>query len=169
VNVADVAVVARTPASAAPPEGVSVRTTDAADRDPAKVTPMADATVTPVAFAAGLVDATLTGVSVVNVELNGAMAVPSVLAAATVTVYAVLAVKAAAGVNVADGAFTARVPWIAVPPGPVSVTDTDEGFSAPENVTVTGLVTGTPDAPEAGVTDATDVAPAVTANTTSTK
>jgi hypothetical protein len=35
--------------------------TDEADRDPAKVTPMADATATAVAFAAGLVDATLAG------------------------------------------------------------------------------------------------------------
>ena len=145
--------------------------TDDGDREPAKVTPIVDASATPVAFAAGVVDATVTELAVVNVELNGAMAVPSVPAAATVTVYAVLAAKAAAGVNVADGAFTARVPGIAVPPGPVSVTDTDEGFSAPENVTVTGLVTAMPDAPNTGVTDATDGAESdvVGLNTTSTK
>ena len=83
-----------------------------------------------------------------------------------------MAAKAAAGVNVADGAFTARVPGTGVPPGPVSVTDTDEAFSGPENVTVTGLVTATPDAPDAGVTDATDGATSpgvVVVNTTSTK
>ena len=170
MNVADVAVVARTPATAEPPDGVSVSETDEADRDPANVTPTVDATATPVAFAAGLVDATLTGVSVVNVEVNGAMAVPTGLDAATVTVYEVLPAKAAAGLNVADGALTAREPGTAVPPGPVSVTDTDEGFSAPENVTVTGLVTATPDAPDAGVTDATDGATSdVVVNTTSTK
>ena len=164
-----VAVVARTPATAAPPDAVSLSETDEADSDPAKVTPTVDATATPVAFEAGVVDATVTEFTVVNVELNGAMAVPSVLAAATVTVYAVLAAKAATGVNVADGAFTASVPGTAEPPGPFSVTATDEAFSGPENVTVTGLVTATPDAPDAGVTDATDGAPAVVANTTSTK
>lgn len=155
MNVAVVAVVARTPATAAPPDGVSVSETDEADREPAKLTPMVDATAMPVAFAAGLVDAMVTELAVVNVELYGAMAVPSVLAAATVTVYEVLAASAAAGVNVADGALTAREPGTAAPPGPVSVTDTDEGFSAPENVTVTELVTATPEAPAAGVTVAT--------------
>ena len=81
-----VEVVERTPATAAPPDGVSVSETDEADREPAKVTPMVDATATPVAFAAGVVDATVTELAVVNVELNGAMAVPPVLDAATVTV-----------------------------------------------------------------------------------
>lgn len=172
MNVAVVAVVARTPATAEPPDGVSVSETDEADTDPAKVTPMVAATATPAAFAAGLVDATLTGVSVVNVEVNGAMAVPPGLDAATVTVYEVLAAKAPAGVNVADEALVRRVPGTAVPPGPVSVTDTDEGFSAPANVTVTGLVTATPEAPDAGATDATDGAASpdvVVVNTTSTK
>ena len=78
---------------------------------------------------------------------------------------------AADGVNVAVVAVVARVPGIAAPPGPVSVTDTDEEFSAPENVTVTGLVNATPDAPDAGVTDATDGATSdvVVVKTTSTK
>jgi len=165
-----VAVVVRTPATAAPPDGVSVMDTDEGARDPAKVTPTVDVKATPVAFAAGLVDATLTGVSVVNVEVNAAIAVPLGLDALTATVYEVLLAKAPAGVNVADGALTARVPGTAVPPGPVSVTDTDEGFSEPENVTVTELVTATPDAPDTGVTDATDGATSdVVVNTTSTK
>jgi len=172
VNVALVAVVVRVPATAAPPDGVSVIATDEVDRLPAKVTPTVDATATPVAFAAGVVDATVTGVSVVNVEVNGAMAVPPGLAALTVTVYEVLPANAAAGVNVADGAVTARVPGTDVPPGPVSVTDTDPALTAPENATVTGVVTATPVAPAAGVTDATDGAVStdpVVVNTTSTK
>jgi hypothetical protein len=172
VNVALVAVVARVPATAAPPAGVSVTETDEVDSAPAKVTPTVVATATPVAFAAGLVDATVTGVSVVNAEVNGAMAVPPGLDALTVTVYELLADKAADGVNVADEEVTARVPGTDVPPGPVSVTDTDEVFSWPVNVTVTGLVSATPVAPAAGVTDTTEGAvstgaPAV--NTTSTK
>jgi hypothetical protein len=71
-------------------------------------------------------------------------------------------------VNVAVGAFTARLPATA-PPGPVTVTETDEGFSGPANVTVTGLVTATPVAEAAGATDATDGTPTVVVNTTSTK
>jgi hypothetical protein len=169
VNVADVAVVARVPATGAPPDGVSVSATDEGAREPAKVTATVEANATPVAFAAGVVDATLTVLAVVNVDVNGAMAVPSVLAAATVTVYTVLAANAADGVNVADGAFTASVPGTVVPPGPVTVTDTDEAFSGPEKVTVTGLMTATPDAPDAGVTDATAGTPTLVVNTTSTK
>ena len=171
MNVALVAVVVSVPATAAPPAGVSVTATDEGFRDPAKVTPTVDATATPVAFAAGVVDATLTVLAVVKVELYGVMTVPSVLDAATVTVYTVFCASTAVGVKVADGAFTARVPGIAVPPGPVSVTDTEEGFNGPANVTVTGLLTATPVAPEAGLTDATDVTAggAVVENTTSTK
>jgi hypothetical protein len=156
VSVAVVAVVVRTPATAAPPDGVSVTETDDGDSDPEKVTLTVDATATPVAFAAGLVDATLTGVSVLNVEVNGAIAVPAGLEALTVTPYVVLLAKPTAGVNVADEVVVASVPGTMVPPGPVSATDTDAVFSDPENVTVTGLVTATPEAPDAGVTDATD-------------
>jgi hypothetical protein len=170
VNVALVEVAERTPATAAPPDGVSVSETEEEDREPANVTPMVDATATPVAFAAGLVDATVTGGSVVNVEVNAAIAVPPGLEALTVTVYEVLIASAAVGVNVADVALTAREPGTAVPPGPVSATDTDEVFSAPENETVTELVAVTPEAPGAGVTDATDGATSdVVLNTTSTK
>lgn len=57
---------------------------------------------------------------------------------------------------VADGALVTRVPGTAVPPGPVRVTDTDTVSNWPENVTTTGLVTETPEVPEAGATDATD-------------
>jgi len=148
-----------------------VSDTDDGDREPPKVTPIVDANATPVAFAAGVVDATLTVLAVVNVELNGAMAVPSVLEAATVTVYRVLAARADAGVNVADGAVTARLPETVVPPGPVSVMDTDEALSGPANVRETGLVTATPVPPFAGVTDVTEGTPtlAVVVNTTSTK
>jgi len=130
--------------------------TDEGARDPAKVTPIVDATATPVAFAAGFVVAMVTGVSVVNVEVNGAMAAPLGPAALTVTVYVVLPAKAAAGVNVADDAVVSRAPGTVVPPGPVSAMDTDAAFSDPENVTVTTLVTTTPEAPDAGVTVATD-------------
>ena len=168
MNVAVVAVVASVPATAAPPEGVSVIATDDGERNPAKVTPTVDDSATPVAFAAGVVDATLTVPSVVNVELNGVIAVPLVLDALTVTVYVVFCARAAAGVNVADGAVTARVPGTAVPPGPVRATVTDVGSSGPENVTVTGADGETPVAPGTGVTDATDVA-TVVENTTSTK
>jgi hypothetical protein len=95
------------------------------------------------------------GVSVVNVEVNGAMTVPAGLEAFTVTVYVVLVAKPAVGVNVADEVVVASVPGTMVPPE-LSATDTDAGFSDPENVTVTGLVTATPEAPDAGVTDATE-------------
>jgi len=142
--------------------------TDEGARDPAKVTPTVDVKATPVAFAAGLVDATLTGVSVVNVEVNGAMAVPPGLDAATVTVYELLAAKAADGVNVADEEVTARAPGTDVPPGPVSVTDTDPAFTAPEKAMVTGVVTATPVAPAAGVTDATDGAVSIAAEVVKT-
>jgi len=169
-----VAVVVRTPATAAPPDGVSVMDTDEGARDPAKVTPTVDVKATPVAFAAGLVDATLTGVSVVNVEVKGPMAVPPGLDAPTVSVYVVLPANAAEGVNVADDALVARAPGTAMPPGPVSVTVTDEVLSWPENVTVTEVATETPVAPDAGVTAATDGAGslgvvAVVVNATSTK
>ena len=169
MKVAVVAVVVSVPATAVPPDGVSVRDTEDGAREPAKVTPIVAAKATPAALVAGVVEATLTVLAVVNVELNGAIAVPSLLAAVTATVYEVLPAKAAAGVNVADGAVTARAPGTTAPPGPVSVTDTEEGFNGPENATVTGLVTGTANAPVAGVTDATEGAPTVVVNTTSTK
>jgi hypothetical protein len=169
VNVADVAVVARVPATAVPPDGVTVSDTDEADGNPAKVTPIVDARATPVAFAAGVVDATVTVLAVVNDEVNGDIAVPSMPDAATVTVYTVFCAKAAVGVKVAVGALTATVPGTAVPPGPFTVTATDEAFREPVNATVTGLVTATPVAAAVGVTDVTDGAPAVGVNTTSTK
>jgi hypothetical protein len=86
VNVALVAVVVSVPATALPPAGVTLIVTDGADNEPAKVAPTVEASATPVAFAAGLVDTTLTGVSVVKVEVNGAIAVPPGLEAPTVTV-----------------------------------------------------------------------------------
>jgi hypothetical protein len=132
VKVAEVAVVVSAPATAAPPAGVSVIETEAGARDPLKVAPTVDASATPVAFAAGVVDATLTGlagVRVVNVAVNGAIAVPPGLDAVTVTVYELVTARAADGVNVATGALNARAPGTPVPPGPVTVTATDEGFT----------------------------------------
>ncbi len=174
VNVALVAVVASVPARALPPAGVTLIVTDEADNKPAKVAPTDEATATPVAFAPGLVDTTLTGVSVVKVAVNGAIAVPPGLEAPTVSVYVVLPANAAEGVNVPDDALVARAPGTAMPPGPVSVTLTEEVLSCPENVTVTDEATGTPVAPDAGVTAATDgavsiVVVTVVVNTTSTK
>ena len=168
-----VAVVVRAPATAAPPAGVSVMETEAVDRDPLKVTPTVEANATPVALAAGVVDATLTGlagVRVVNVDVNGAIAVPPGLDALAVTVYELVTASAADGVKVATGALNTNAPGTPVPPGPVTVTDTDDGFTRPENVTLTGLVTATPVAPDAGLSAATEGAMSpVVVNTTSTK
>lgn len=170
VNVTVVLVLTNAPATATPEAFTSVSVDLVGSTALVKVTWTVEGAVTPVALATGVrLAITGAGETVLNVHEKGAIAVPDALDAVTVAVYTVDSARAADGVNVADGAVTARVPGIAVPPGPVSVIDTDEGFSGPENVTVTGLVTATPDAPDAGVTDATDVRPAVTANTTSTK
>jgi len=156
VNVAVVVVVVRAPATAEPPDGVSVSDTDEMATGPLKVALTVEVAATPVAFEAGEVEATETAPSVLNVDVNGAMAVPVVLDAVTVTVYEAPAANTAEGVNVAVRAEVTSVPWTAVPPGPVSMTDTAAGTDCPENVTTTGLVTATPTAPAAGVTDATD-------------
>lgn len=86
VKVAVVDVTARAPATAEPPDGVSVSDTDEAATGPVKVTLTVDVTAIPVAFEAGDVDATATGPAVVKVEVNGAIAVPVGLEALTVTV-----------------------------------------------------------------------------------
>lgn len=171
MNVALVDVVVSVPATAAPPLGASVIDTDDGAKDPPNVTPIVEFTATPVAFVAGVVDATFTVVPVVNNDVKGVIAVPPGLDAFTVTVYVTELVSATVGVNVALVGVVVRLPATA-PLGPLTTMDTVEALNEPEKFAVTAVAVDTCVAPLAGETDVT--AGAVSAGgvgvyTTSTK